>query len=84
MVIIENSNKIKSTKASVGFCKKKNEKLHRTFSKRFAPNIIAILVFCFLEDFVHAKNNESAIRKNKMFQTTGKTQLGGVRFDFTD
>jgi len=84
ITIIENPRRIKSANASVGFCKKKKKKLHRTFKKRFIENKIATFIFCFLFDFINAKNNESPIRKNRIFQTTGKTQLGGVIAGLTE
>jgi hypothetical protein len=72
------SNKIKSIKESIGFFKKKKEKLQKTFRIKLTPNNIANFGFCFFEDFVHTKNNERANKKKRIFQTTGKTQFGGV------
>lgn len=78
IAIIESHRRIKSKNARTGFCKKKNKKLQATLSKRFIPKITAIFVFCFLLDFTQAIYNERDIRKNKISQTTGKIQFGGV------
>jgi hypothetical protein len=84
IAIIEIPRRIKSINANNGFLKKKKEKLQETFKIKLIPNKIAIFIFCFLFDFVHTKNSERAMRKNKIFQTTGKTQLGGVIVGFIE
>ena len=48
------------------------------FKIKLTPTTINNLLFCPGFAFIQAKYNEIAIKKNKIFQTTGKIQFGGV------
>jgi hypothetical protein len=54
------------------------------FNAKFIPNTIIIVFFSVLFADCHAKYNEIAIMKNKIFQTIGKIKEGGVILGFTD
>ena len=84
MYIIEDQSKISSKKARVGSLSPKKNKLHKMLSKRLTAKTLTIEDFWSLSEFVHAKYKERAIKKNKIFQTTGKTQFGGVIEGFID
>lgn len=76
---IEIQTRIISMNPARGFCIPKNKTLQMAFRKKFIPNTQTILVlsFFFLA-FNQTKVREMAIRRNKMFQTIGKTKFGGV------
>ena len=76
---IENQNIITSINANLGSFNPKNKTLHKILSIKLIPKTNATLLFCSLFfEFTQAKYREKVINKNKVFQTIGKTQFGGV------
>jgi hypothetical protein len=82
---IESHNKIISTKAILVNFNSKNNTLHKIFKIKFIPKSNPTFFFCFLFfELVQAKYKEKVIKTNKTFQTTGKTQSGGVMEGFIE
>jgi len=67
-----------SMNAIFGFLNPKYNTLQRIFNTKFNPYTTPMVFFSFLSEFVQAKYRDRAIKKNRIFQTTGKTQFGGV------
>lgn len=83
--IIDPSMSIRSINANRGACNPKKRQLQMELRIRFIPKkmIILCLVFSFFAA-IHEKYAERAMRKKRIFQTTGKTQFGGVIAGFTE
>ena len=83
--IIDSASKIISNKASKGLCIPKYKTLQRTLRAKLIPKAheIFFLIAIFLA-FIQEKYNDKAIRKNKIFQTIGNTQFGGVIAGLTE
>ena len=73
-----------SMNASLGFFKPKYKALHEILSAKLSPYAKDIIIFSLFLDSVHAKYKDKAIKKKRTFQTTGKTQFGGVIEGLTD